>query len=46
MNKESDILYMTFNQDYGCFALATENGFKIYHCSPFNEAFSRDLGNY
>ena len=24
--------------------MATENGFKIYHCSPFNEAFCRDLG--
>jgi len=41
---DTEILYCNFNQDQGCFAIGTQNGFKIYSTNPFKETFSRDLG--
>jgi WD repeat-containing protein 45 len=38
-----DILHISFNQDYGCFAAGTKSGFRIYNCDPFREIFRRDL---
>jgi hypothetical protein len=38
-----DILHISFNQDYGCFAPSTKSGFRIYNCDPFREIFRRDL---
>ncbi|AQK94544.1 Autophagy-related protein 18a [Zea mays] len=38
-----DILHISFNQDYGCFAAGTKSGFCIYNCDPFREIFRRDL---
>lgn len=35
---------MSFNQDQGCFACGTENGFKIFNTSPYKESYSCDLG--
>lgn len=40
---EIDLLSVSWNQDYGCFAAGTNHGFRIYNCDPFKETFRRDL---
>ena len=35
---------ISFNQDQGCFACSTDQGFRIYNTYPFKETFQRDLG--
>ncbi|EPS71387.1 hypothetical protein M569_03367, partial [Genlisea aurea] len=37
------LLHVSFNQDYGCFAAGTGRGFRIYNCDPFREIFRRDF---
>ncbi len=39
-----EILYLNFNQDYGCFACGTETGFKIFNTFPFKETYNCELG--
>lgn len=48
MNLQNDshcpeLLYVSFNQDYGCFACGTESGFIIFNCEPQKERFRRDF---
>ncbi|KAD2392856.1 hypothetical protein E3N88_39833 [Mikania micrantha] len=38
-----NLLSVSWNQDYGCFAAGTNHGFRIYNCDPFKETFRRDL---
>ncbi|KAK7269355.1 hypothetical protein RIF29_22080 [Crotalaria pallida] len=38
------LLHVSFNQDSGCFAAATDRGFRIFNCDPFREIFRRDFG--
>ncbi|KAJ0045812.1 hypothetical protein Pint_06702 [Pistacia integerrima] len=40
---EIDLLSVSWNQDYGCFAAGTSSGFRIFNCEPFKETFRRDL---
>lgn len=42
-NDEAELLSVSWNQDYGCFAAGTSRGFRIYNCDPFKETFRRDL---
>jgi hypothetical protein len=41
--ESTDLLSVSWNQDYGCFAAGTSHGFRIYNCDPFKETFRRDL---
>eukprot|EP01060_Flectonema_neradi_P025937 TRINITY_DN3479_c1_g3_i1.p1 TRINITY_DN3479_c1_g3~~TRINITY_DN3479_c1_g3_i1.p1 ORF type:complete len:353 (+),score=49.37 TRINITY_DN3479_c1_g3_i1:103-1161(+) len=40
-----EVLYMSFNQDHGCFSIGTDAGFRIYNCDPFRETFRRKFPN-
>lgn len=40
---ETELISVSWNQDYGCFAAGTSCGFRIYNCEPFKETFRRDL---
>lgn len=42
-NLDNDLLSVSFNQDHGCFACATNKGFRIYNCDPFKKTFQRDF---
>lgn len=41
----SDLLFVGFNQDSGCFACGLKNGFAIYNVDPFKETFRRIFPN-
>ncbi|KAJ8764157.1 hypothetical protein K2173_005070 [Erythroxylum novogranatense] len=40
---DTDLISVSWNQDYRCFATGTPLGFRIYNCEPFKETFRRDV---
>eukprot|EP01117_Protostelium_nocturnum_P000967 TRINITY_DN11298_c0_g1_i1.p1 TRINITY_DN11298_c0_g1~~TRINITY_DN11298_c0_g1_i1.p1 ORF type:complete len:353 (-),score=105.56 TRINITY_DN11298_c0_g1_i1:302-1360(-) len=40
-----DLVFASFNQDYGCIACATQRGFCIFNSDPLKERFRRDFEN-
>mmetsp|Transcript_28607 Transcript_28607/g.37474 ORF Transcript_28607/g.37474 Transcript_28607/m.37474 type:complete len:409 (+) Transcript_28607:116-1342(+) len=42
-DERNDLLFVNFNQDSGCFATGTNNGFCIYNVEPFQETFKREF---
>lgn len=39
--RANELLYATFNQDFSCLAVGTENGFFICDTDPLKERFRR-----
>lgn len=37
--------YLSFNQTQDCFSVGTDDGFRIYNCSPFRETFRREFSS-
>ena len=44
-NNEINIIYNSFNQDYKCFLVGSENGCTIYHSEPFKKGFELSKKN-
>jgi len=44
-SQSSELLYVGFNQDQGCFACGTDSGFRIFNCEPFKQTYRRDFTN-
>ncbi|KAK4476704.1 hypothetical protein RD792_015864 [Penstemon davidsonii] len=45
MTSSPSILNLSFNNNNGCFSVATTNGFIIYTIDPFTHIFTRDFPN-
>lgn len=41
----SNLNFVTFNQDHSCLAVATTKGFRIFHTDPFSKVFNSDDGH-
>lgn len=39
----NEVLYVNFNQDFTCFAVGTETGFRVYSMDPFRLTHRRDF---
>ncbi len=41
MDQYNELLYIGFNQDYGCVACGTDSGFRIFNVEPFRETYRK-----
>eukprot|EP01084_Bolivina_argentea_P014618 27318_1 len=41
VDQYNELLYVGFNQDYGCVACGTDSGFRIFNVEPFRETYRR-----
>ena len=39
--RQDEILYVSLNQDQGCFSAGTQTGFRVYNTRPFRDQFKR-----
>ncbi|KAF3913006.1 hypothetical protein ABW21_db0201397 [Orbilia brochopaga] len=37
--------FVTFNQDFSCLAVGTQNGYRIYNCDPFGKCYEKKDGD-
>lgn len=42
--KSSGVLSVSFNQDFGCFACGTDNGFRVFNTDPLKQNQQKKLG--
>jgi hypothetical protein len=41
LDPDSEVLFVGFNQDHGCFVCGTNSGFRIFNSDPFRETIKR-----
>jgi hypothetical protein len=42
-NPQDLLLYLNYNQDFGCFSVGLENGFRIFNCDPVKEKMRKEF---
>ncbi|KAF4325474.1 hypothetical protein BBO99_00002037 [Phytophthora kernoviae] len=43
-SSNTDLLFLSFNQEASCISVGTRQGFGIYNCEPFGKCFQENIG--